>query len=100
MTGLRVPGTDLDGDGAAWRPADDPGRWPPLVEGLSHLPGEPLVAAYLSPPPDRRLWRADRAGPVAPLGAPGGFRGDGGRAVSCGGWAGQGRVDAILDFLL
>jgi hypothetical protein len=29
---------------------DDPGSWPPLVEGLSGLPGEPFVAAYLAPP--------------------------------------------------
>ena len=28
----------------------DPGSWPPLVEGVSDLTGEPFVAAYLSPP--------------------------------------------------
>jgi hypothetical protein len=29
---------------------DDPGSWPPLVEGMSDLAGEPFVAAYMSPP--------------------------------------------------
>lgn len=28
---------------------DDPGTWPPLVEGLTDLAAEPLVAAYLAP---------------------------------------------------
>jgi hypothetical protein len=28
---------------------DDPGRWPPLVEGMSTLTSEPFVAAYMSP---------------------------------------------------
>ncbi len=29
---------------------DDPGSWPPLVEDLNDLAGEPFVAAYMSPP--------------------------------------------------
>jgi hypothetical protein len=29
---------------------DDPGSWPPLVEGLSDPAGEPVVAAYRPPP--------------------------------------------------
>jgi hypothetical protein len=29
---------------------DDPGNWPPLVEDLSDLAGEPFVAAYMAPP--------------------------------------------------
>jgi hypothetical protein len=28
---------------------DDPGSWPPLVEGLDDLAGEPFMAAYLAP---------------------------------------------------
>jgi hypothetical protein len=28
---------------------DDPASWPPLVEGLSDLAGEPFVAAYMAP---------------------------------------------------
>jgi hypothetical protein len=28
---------------------DDPGSWPPLVEGMGDLAGEPFVAAYLAP---------------------------------------------------
>ena len=28
---------------------DDPGRWPPLVQGMDDLAGEPFVAAYLGP---------------------------------------------------
>lgn len=27
---------------------DDPGSWPPLVEGMDDLAGEPFVAAYLA----------------------------------------------------
>ena len=34
---------------------DDPGSWPPLVEGMNDLTGEPLLAAYMSPRADRRL---------------------------------------------
>jgi hypothetical protein len=29
---------------------DDPGSWPPLVEGMDDLAGEPFAAAYLAPP--------------------------------------------------
>jgi hypothetical protein len=29
---------------------DDPGSWPPLVEGMDDLAGEPLLAAYTAPP--------------------------------------------------
>jgi hypothetical protein len=28
---------------------DDPGSWPPLVEGIDDLAGEPFVAAYMAP---------------------------------------------------
>ena len=28
---------------------DDPGSWPPLVEGMDDLAGEPFAAAYLAP---------------------------------------------------
>ena len=28
---------------------DDPGSWPPLVEGMADLAGEPFVAAYMAP---------------------------------------------------
>jgi hypothetical protein len=28
---------------------DDPGSWPPLVEGMDDLAGEPFVAAYMAP---------------------------------------------------
>jgi hypothetical protein len=28
---------------------DEPGSWPPLVEGMDDLAGEPFVAAYLAP---------------------------------------------------
>lgn len=28
---------------------DDPGSWPPLVEGMDDLEGEPLLAAYTAP---------------------------------------------------
>jgi hypothetical protein len=32
--------------GVRW---NDPGRWPPLVQGMDDLAGEPFVAAYLAP---------------------------------------------------
>lgn len=28
---------------------DDPGSWPPLVQGMDDLAGEPFMAAYLAP---------------------------------------------------
>ncbi len=62
---------------------DDPGSWPPLVEGMDDLAGEPFgedtARSSLAPcagcfPADRRLStkRADRAGPVGALRAAGG----------------------------
>ena len=44
-----MPGADLGGDGAARVRRDDPGSWPPLVEGMDDLAGEPFAAAYLAP---------------------------------------------------